>query len=74
MVDFSEHVESCPSTSKNVISPQPQYLLPPNLTGWKLSLRDSYLQSLAALESRGPGRSPDKLKNMISSLLQCMWP
>ena len=28
------HVESCPSTTTNIISPLPQCLWPPNLAGW----------------------------------------
>ena len=41
MADLSGHVESWPSTTKNVISPLLQRLSPPKWAGWWLTLRDS---------------------------------
>ena len=36
------HVESCPSTTKNIISPLPQCLWPSNLAGWWLTMTASH--------------------------------
>ena len=36
------HVESWPSTTKNIVSPLPQCLWPPNLAGWWLTMRGSH--------------------------------
>ena len=37
-----EHEESCPSTTKNIISLLLQCLRPPNLAGWSLTVRCSH--------------------------------
>ena len=34
-----EHLESCPSTTKNIVSPLQQYIWPPDLGGWLLTMR-----------------------------------
>ena len=37
-----EHVESCFSTTKNVASPLPHCLWPPNLAEWQLTMKGSH--------------------------------
>ena len=57
-----EHLESCSSITKNVISPVPHSLWPPNFAGWWFFLRSSYPYSYLMVRSRGPAKLWDKLK------------
>ena len=73
-------MESCPSTTINIISLLPQCLWPPNLAGWWLTMRGSphiksrgaliicYLECLLNLIVTWPNTwSRDKLKHHIST-------
>ena len=56
-----EHVESCFSTTENIVYSPPHCLSLPNLTGW-FNMGHFYQQSQMSLWSRDPPKSRDKLK------------
>ena len=56
------HVESCSSTTTNIISQLPQCLWPPNVAGWWLTIRGSHPKNYVTLWSRGLAKSDGKLK------------
>ena len=56
------HVESCPSSTKNIVSPQPQCIWPQILAGCWLILRRSKLCSHVMLWSRDLTRPHGKRK------------
>ena len=62
-----EHVESCSSTTKNIVSPLPQCVWPPNLAGWLVIMRGSSPQSHMTLWSRGRAASRDRLKHISTA-------
>ena len=65
-----EYLQSCPSTTKNIVSPLQQYIWPPDLGGWLLTMRVP-LQIYLTLRSHALARSCDN-KTIISQLSASM--
>ena len=68
------HVESCLSTTKDLISPLPQCLWPPNLAGWCLVMRSSYPKNRMTFWPCGYARLRDKQKSLYLQYLDGLLP
>ena len=72
MADSSEHVESCTSITKNIISPLPQCLWLPNLVGWWLTMRGSHILSYMTLYQVVFWYNVTNWSRYISTITRCM--